>query len=88
MDMLKNTYLSGTESQESLPLRYEADGHRLRMASRASVAEVCVPYSFGRSRDFAGMLHSFGRSGSGISGGNGLWEVRDGGVRSLLLRKE
>ena len=52
--MLKNTYLSGTESQESLPLRYEVDGHRLRMASRASVAEVCVPYSFGRSMDFAG----------------------------------
>lgn len=68
MDMLKNTYLSGTESQESLPLRYEVDGHRLRnrlrMASRASVAEVRVPYSFGRSRDFAGNHFFQCRSGS------------------------
>lgn len=44
-------------------------GFPAKMASQISVVEMRVSYSFGRSRDFAGIRHSFGRSGkSGRSG--------------------
>lgn len=38
-------------------------GFPAEMASQMSVVEMCVSHSFGRSRDLAGIRHSFGRSG-------------------------
>ena len=58
------------------------------MASRMSVAKVRVPYSFERSRDFAGMRHSFGRSAEKVYGEIGSLGIRSERASPVLLPKE
>ena len=52
------------------------------MASQISVVEMRVSYSFGRSRDFAGIRHSFGREGRS-EGRKGRW--KGSGMRGYVV---
>ena len=53
-----------------------------------SVAKVRVPYSFERSRDFAEMRHSFGRSAEKVYGEIGSLGIRSERASPVLLPKE
>ena len=57
-------------------------GFPAKMASQISVVEMRVSYSFGRSRDFAGIRHSFGREGRS-EGRKGRW--KGSGMRGYVV---